>query len=54
LGGGIVVFRINAELHNLEEVILVALRVMGLNFDNFKPGGLHEKYAIATWNFGTV
>jgi hypothetical protein len=20
-----------------------------LNFDGFKPGGLHEKHAIATW-----
>jgi hypothetical protein len=27
---------------------------MELNFDGFEPGGLHEKYAVATWNLGTI
>jgi hypothetical protein len=26
---------------------------MGLNFDGFKPRGLHENYAVATWNFSS-
>jgi hypothetical protein len=29
-------------------MILVALTAMGLNFDEFKSGGIHEKHAVAT------
>jgi hypothetical protein len=32
----------------------VALSAGELNFDKFKPGGLHEKHAVATWNLGTI
>jgi hypothetical protein len=24
---------------------------MGLNIDEFKSGGLHEKHAVASWNW---
>jgi hypothetical protein len=24
------------------------------NFDEFKLGRLHEKYAVETWNLGTI
>jgi hypothetical protein len=27
--------------------------IKGLNFDKFKSEGLHEKHAVATWNFET-
>jgi hypothetical protein len=40
--------------YNLEEIILVALKARGLNFDEFKSAALHEKHAIATWNLGTI
>jgi hypothetical protein len=34
--------------------MLMALRAEGLTFDGFKSGGLYEKYAVATWNLGTI
>jgi hypothetical protein len=33
---------------------LLALTAKGVNFDEFKPGGLHEKHAVATWNLRTI
>jgi hypothetical protein len=27
---------------------------MGLNFDGFESGGLHEKNTVETWNLGTI
>jgi hypothetical protein len=27
---------------------------MEFNFDEFKSEGIHEKQAVATWNFGTI
>jgi hypothetical protein len=27
---------------------------MGLNFDEFKLRGLHEKHAVAAWNLGII
>jgi hypothetical protein len=32
----------------------VASTIMGLNFDEFKMGRLHEKQAAITRNFGTI
>jgi hypothetical protein len=37
------------ELHNL-----VALTAMGLNFEELKSVGLHEKQAVATSKLGTI
>jgi hypothetical protein len=37
-----------------KKIILVALTVVKLNFDEFNWGGLHEKYAEATWNLGST
>jgi hypothetical protein len=33
---------------------MLALIIKGLNFDEFKWRGLHEKHAVATWSFGTI
>jgi hypothetical protein len=30
---------------------LMTFTAYGINFDEFKPGGLYEKRAVATWNF---
>jgi hypothetical protein len=27
---------------------------MGLNFDEFNSGALHDKHAVAIWNLGTI
>jgi hypothetical protein len=32
----------------------MALTVMELSFDELKPGGLHEKHAVACLNLGTI
>jgi hypothetical protein len=32
----------------------MAFAVEGFNSDEFKPGGLHETRAGATWNLGTI
>jgi hypothetical protein len=34
--------------------ILVALTAKGVNFDEFKSGGMHKKHVVATWNEGTI
>jgi hypothetical protein len=52
-GRGILVFWINIDVQ-FGKVILVALTVKKLNFDDFKSGGLHEKHTVATWNLGTI
>jgi hypothetical protein len=33
---------------------LVALTARGIQFDEFKSGGLHEKHGAATWYIGTI
>jgi hypothetical protein len=30
------------------------IRERGFNFDEFKPGGLEKKHAVATWNSGAI
>jgi hypothetical protein len=30
------------------------LTAMGKNFDEFKPGGLQQKQAVASWNLETI
>jgi hypothetical protein len=42
-------FPISEKFRNLERW-LCDLHSSGLNFDEFKPGGLHGKRAVATWN----
>jgi hypothetical protein len=39
--------------HNLEKLLL-ALTAMRLKFNEFKQGGLHEKFAVATWNLESI
>jgi hypothetical protein len=39
--------------YNFWEIILVALTAMGLNFDEWKSGWLHEKHAVAAWKLAT-
>jgi hypothetical protein len=31
-------------------IIIEVLTARGLNFDEFKSGGLNKKHAVATWN----
>jgi hypothetical protein len=54
MGPGILVVSINVELYNLGKNILVALTETGLNFDEFKLAGLHEKQAASTWHLVTI
>jgi hypothetical protein len=32
----------------------MALTALKLNSDELKPGGPHEKHAVATWNLGAI
>jgi hypothetical protein len=41
-------------MYNLEKFIVMALTSMGLHFDEFKSGGLHEEHTVTTWNLGTI
>jgi hypothetical protein len=40
-------------MHN-SEMKFEGLQSKRFNFDEFKPGGLHEKHAVATWKVGTI
>jgi hypothetical protein len=30
------------------------LTAKALNFDEFEPGGTHDKHAVAIWNLGAI
>jgi hypothetical protein len=36
------------------KINLVTFTSEGYDFDGFKSGGPHEKYAAAIWNVGTI
>jgi hypothetical protein len=38
----------------MELVNLLAFMAKWFNFDEYKPGGLNDMYAVASWNFGTI
>jgi hypothetical protein len=50
---GIFIFLINGALRDWRSN-LVTFTVERFKFDEFQSGGLHEKYALATWNLGTI
>jgi hypothetical protein len=47
-------FLIHGEINNLERKLIWWPPQEGGNFDEFKWGVLHEKYAATTLNFGTI
>jgi hypothetical protein len=52
-GNEIFIFWINVHIIS-EKIIVLTLTAKWPNFDEIKPGGMHENHAVAIWLLGSI